>query len=43
MIVEPQSASVLTRHPNSTMGICVLLEIQPQSLIFEAIRLDGPD
>jgi hypothetical protein len=43
MMAEPQSASVLTRHPNSAMGRCALLESQPQSLIFESIRLDDPD
>ena len=43
MIVEPQLVSDLTRHQNSAIGSCVLLVIQPQSLIFEAIRLDGPN
>jgi hypothetical protein len=43
MIVEPQLASDLTHHPNSTIGSCALLVSQPQSLIFEAIRSDGPD
>jgi hypothetical protein len=43
MIVEPQLASELTHHPKSTIGSCVLLVSQPQSLIFKAIRLDGPD
>jgi hypothetical protein len=43
MIVEPQLASDLTRHPNSAIGSCALLVSQPQSLIFEAIRSDGPD
>jgi hypothetical protein len=43
MIVELQLASDLTRHPNSAIGSCVLLVSQPQSLIFEGIRSDGPD
>jgi hypothetical protein len=43
IIAEPKFVSVLTRHPNSAMGICALLESQPQSLIFKDIILESPD
>jgi hypothetical protein len=43
MIAQPQSMSVLTHHPTPVMGMCVLLESQPQSLIFEAKRSIGLD
>jgi hypothetical protein len=43
MIAEPQLANDLTHHPNSVIGSCVLLVSQPKSLIFKAIRSDGPD
>jgi hypothetical protein len=43
MIAQPESASVLTRHPTLQWEDVRYWRFQLQSLIFEAIRSYGPN
>jgi hypothetical protein len=43
MIAQPQSMSVLTRHPTLQWEDVHYWRVQPQSLIFKAIISDGPE